>query len=278
MAQHPSLLLVALLCATAVTTAEAQSPSPLSKADMKAFLEHAPVVRSERLQKGITRPWRLTLRDERLTHDAEFQSIDERKAERYVDKSKRGELDFVDSYRYNIAAYAVAELIGLDEMMPISVERHWQGTPGSITWWVDDVMMDEGERRKTGATPPDRDAWNKQMDMMDVFTALVYDTDRNPENVLIGAGWKVWIIDFTRAFRTWPELESPKLLNRCDRSLLDRLRSLKKSDVEARTKSQLVAAEVRGLMARRDKLVAHFDSLIAERGAARVLFDYYPHP
>jgi hypothetical protein len=268
-----SFLCVAVILDPHVAASQSTSPT-LTRNDIKRFLQTAQVVDSKRTSKGITRPWRLTLRDDHLTHDAEFQSIDEHKSQRYLNNSKRPELDFVDSYRYNVAAYEIAELVGLEWMVPVSVERRWQGTTGSITWWIDDVMMDEGERRKNGVKPPDMNGWNKQMDILSVFTALVYDTDRNPENVLIDGKWRVWMIDFTRAFRSWPDLESPTLLTHCDRALLARLRSLTPSDLKASAQQHLTSWEIRGLLARRDKLVAHFDSLIAERGNAQVLFDY----
>ena len=38
--------------------------------------------------------------------------------------------------------------------MPVTVERRWKGQIGSLTWWVDDVMMDENERDKQDAQPP----------------------------------------------------------------------------------------------------------------------------
>ena len=37
------------------------------------------------------------------------------------------ELNFVDSYKYNIAAYRLAELLGIDDMLPVYVERKWEG-------------------------------------------------------------------------------------------------------------------------------------------------------
>ena len=64
-----------------------------------------------------------------------------------------------------------------------------------------DARWDEGQRLKQHAEPPDAEAWNQQMHRMRVFTALVADTDRNLGNVLISADWKLWMIDFTRAFR-----------------------------------------------------------------------------
>ena len=43
------------------------------------------------------------------------------------------EINFVDSYKYNIAAYGIAELLGLDDMMPVYVERKWNGNIPSPT-------------------------------------------------------------------------------------------------------------------------------------------------
>lgn len=252
-------------------TGQIERPA-LTKEQMKTFLLHAKVIRSQQSDKGITRPWRLTLSDGTLTHDASFQDIDERLAERRLDTTRRGELNFVDSYHYNIAAYALAELLALDSMMPMSVERRWQGTNGALTWWVDSVMMDEEERQKGSVRPPDMNAWNQQMYRMHAFSQLVYDTDRNLRNVLISRDWRLWMIDFTRAFRMWPELQNTRNLNKCDRTLLGRLRALQKADVEARTDGHLSPSEISALMTRRDKLVAHFDALIAERGESQVLF------
>jgi len=36
----------------------------------------------------------------------------------------------VDSYKYNIAAYALAELLGMEDMLPVYVERKWEGKYG----------------------------------------------------------------------------------------------------------------------------------------------------
>jgi len=81
----------------------------------------------------------------------------------------RTELDFVDSYAYNIAAYRVAELIGLDAMMPLTVEREYEHEKGSLVWCVD-ATMDEGDRRTRKLSAPDREDWDRQMSRVRVFT------------------------------------------------------------------------------------------------------------
>lgn len=156
-------------------------------------------------------------------------------------------------------------------MMPMYVERRWQGKTGAISWWVP-VVMDEGERLKSGKSSPDAEDWNRQMYRMRVFAQLVYDADRNLTNVQITDNWKIWRIDFSRAFRLWPDLASTKDLARCDRHLLEKMRTLTEERIAEGTKPHLSKAEVRAVIARRDKIVAHYDQLIAEKGEASVLY------
>ena len=59
---------------------------------------------------------------------------------------------------------------------------------------------------------------------------------------------------------------------KCDRELLERLQSLDKDEVKAAVGRHLTKSEIKGLMERRDLVVAWFDELIAERSAASVLY------
>jgi hypothetical protein len=181
------------------------------------------------------------------------------------------ELNFVDSYKYNIAAYALAELIGMDDMLPVYVERKWKGDAGSLSWWLP-VKMDELERHKQKLTAPDADAWNNQMYKVRVFDQLVADTDVNLTNVLIGEDWKIWRIDFSRAFRLNKELQDPKALVRCDRQLLEKLKALDANALTEKTSHYLTKDEVKAVMTRRDKIVAQFQKMIAEKGENEVLY------
>jgi len=264
------VIFAALLCLIWRPLAVAADEPGLTKEQIKQFLLTAKVVHSQRSEKGVTHPWRLTLSDGTVTHDASFQSIDEHKATMKLTNST--ELKFVDSYTYNIAAYALAELIGLDDMLPVYVERKWGGNIGSLSWWLA-VKMDEGERLKQKLEPPDADAWNNQMYKMRVFDQLISDSDPNLTNVLIGENWKVWRIDFTRAFRLTKDLNDPKKnLVRCDRQLLEKLKALDANALTEKTKKYLTKDEVKAVMARRDKIVAHFQNLITEKGESEVLY------
>ena len=224
---------------------------------------------SRQSNKGMTNPWRLTLTDGVVTHDASFQAVDQHKAR--METLRGVELAFVDSYKYNIAAYQLAELLGIDDMLPVYVERKWGGNSGSMSWWLP-VKMDEVERHKQKLTAPDPDAWNKQMYKVRVFDQLIYDTDANLTNVLIGEDWKIWRVDFTRAFRLSMNLRDPKDLERCDRQLLEKLKTLNANDLTERTKGYLTKDEVKAVMARRDKIVEHFQGLVSEKGEKEVLY------
>jgi hypothetical protein len=132
--------------------------------------------------------------------------------------------------------------------------------------------MDDGERLKQKLTAPDPNAWNNQVYKIRVFDELVYDTDANLTNVLIGEDWKIWRVDFTRAFRRFKELKDPKDLVRCDRQLFDKLKALEADELSEKTKGYLNKEEVKALMVRRDKIVAYFQQLISEHGENDVLY------
>ena len=263
------LILVAVVCLTCGLSAIAADESTLTKEQIKQFLLTAKVVGSRDAKKGITGTKRLTLSDGTVTHDASFQAIDEHKSEKQIGIGT--ELNFVDSYKYNIAAYALAELLGMDDMLPVYVERKWEGTTGSLSWWLP-VKMDEVERHKQKLTAPDADAWNNQMYKVRVLDQLVYDNDPNLTNVLIGEDWKIGRIDFTRAFRLSKDLRDPKDLVRCDRQLFEKLKTLDGNELADKTKHYLTKDEVKAVMARRDKIVAQFQKLISEKGEKEVLY------
>ncbi len=264
------LILVALACLTCGLFAVAADETTLTKEQIKQFLLTAKVVHSQAAKKGVTNTLRVTLSDGTVTHDASFQGIDEHKNVKEL--AKGTELNFVDSYKYNIAAYALAELVGMDDMMPVYVERKWGGSTGSLSWWLP-VKMDEVERHKLKLTAPDADAWNNQMYKIRVFDELVADTDVNLTNVLIGEDWKLWRIDFGRAFRLNKEpKDANKELVRCDRQLLEKLKTLDGNVLAEKTKGYLTKDEVKAVMARRDKIVAQFQKMIAEKGENEVLY------
>ena len=105
-----------------------------------------------------------------------------------------------------------------------------------------------------------------------VLDQLVYDSDPNLTNVLITDDWKIWRIDFTRAFRLHKELKGRADLSHCDRQLFAKLKALNQDEVLEKTKHYLNKDEVKALMVRRDKIVEQIQKLITEKGENEVLY------
>ena len=247
----------------------AVAAQPRTPQEIEAFMRAAKVTRSRELSTGITRPLRLTLSDGAFTHDAVFQRIDEKKV-MFVPTKGRSEINFVDSWRYNVAAYRLTELLGLERMMPVTIDYKYLGNHGSLSWWAES-LMDERRRLKEKVQPPDALAWNQDMYRMRVFTSLVHDTDRNLGNVLVSPSWGVIMLDFTRAFRLHPEIQS-KEIHQCDRRLWTRLQELTEGAVDAAVGDYLTSFEKAALLKRRELLVSHIQQLIAQRGEDKVLY------
>ena len=257
------LLFVFLLTLSPGAGAQAPPAAPvaaLSDAEQEAFLAKAKVTNVRSVGVGVTGTRRATLTDGTITHDASIQSIDEYKA--VFESAKGSELNFRDSWRYNVAAYRLDRLLSLN-MTPVSVERTFDRKPSAFTWWVDEVMMDEGKRLKEKTEPPNSTEWNQQMWVVRLFDQLIYNVDRNMGNLLIDKKWTIWMIDHSRAFRTWRDLKTPNDLSYCDRALFEKLKALTKPGLKTVMDDYLTGPEIDGLLARRDQIVALFE----KRGA-----------
>ena len=248
---------VATLVGTALLIAASSSANPeLSTDQIRQFLMSADIVAWEPIGAGITGAWRVTLSDGTMTHDAAFQPVD-------LTLRRAGEdgRPVVDSFRHSIAVYRLAELVGLSEMMPVTVERAWRGRPGALSWWIDDVAFDEQARSEARAFPSDLDAWGAHIGHMWVFAELVHDTDRHRGNLLYTRDWRLYMVDFTRAFELSRELMKPYRLLRIDPAMLIRLEELTMTTVTAATAPYLSAEQIAAVVGRRDILVEHFQSL-----------------
>ena len=276
MALIPRVLVVALIVVLAPRAAAPQSPVPLTREQMERFLTTADIVMERTTSDGVTRPVRATLSNGELTHDAQFQTVDQAKA--LFDAGKASEIGFTDTYRYNIAGYRLAQLVGLDTV-PMSVERRYKGKAAAVTWWIDDVMFDESGRMKLGDTAmmgPDPQRTQRQIHIMRVWDELIQNKDRNRGNVLWTKDWTLWLIDHTRAFRTNTSLLKPDELIRIERTLFDKMKQLTEQSITQAMKGALTRPEIRSMLRRRDALVQHFEKLIAGRGEGAVFFTLSP--
>lgn len=247
-----------LICVLLAALADGPPPPRAAQAE---FLRQGRLTTSKKLSEGVTASRRATLQLGTVRHDAHVQAIDE-PAEH-------------DSYRNNLAAFAMAEVLRLDNL-PVTVERAFEGRPASFTWWIDDVLMTEKVRLAQAIEPPDAHAWNFQVYVMKVFDLLIHNTDRNMGNVLIDKRWKLWMIDHSRSFQPDRTLHDPADVIRCDRVLLARLRALDVAALRPKLAPWLTADELAAVLIRRDLIVQAFEARIREKGEDPVLYNFLP--
>jgi hypothetical protein len=265
-----ALVVIGLRPCLAQDTAAPAAQSPLAAEEMEHFLQHATIVATKSTKKGVTAAKRVTLSDGRVRHDAQLQDVDIA-LPLFEVGPKYSEVNFKDTYRYNIAGYRLSRMLGLDNV-PMSVERKVNGKPVAMTWWIDDVILDEGSRQKEQTVGPNPSRTASQIHILRVFDELIQNRDRNAGNLLWTADWKMWMIDHTRAFRLGKDLLKPDQLQRVDRAMFEKMRGLTASGVTDAMEKSLTKAEIDALLARRDAIVKLFDAKIAQRGEAAVFF------
>jgi hypothetical protein len=126
--------------------------------------------------------------------------------------------------------------------------------------------MMETDRLKKGIQPPDPVAWNHQIYKMRLFDNLIYNSDRNLQNMLISSDWKCFMVDHSRSFKNLDGLKAAADLTHFSVSLMERLKALHKEAVQKQCEGILSPSEVTMLLKRRDRIVKHFEKRLAELG------------
>ena len=276
-------LLIVLALAPSGSAARSQNPAAppqsvaqvfASRAEIEEFLLKGRIVKAKGTGLGITNPLKLTLDDGRVQHYAVFKSVDERKPG-VTQLSGSTEIDFKDSWMFEVAAYELDKLLGLD-MVPVTVERTYRGQRGSLQFWIDNCIM-ESDRLKRKLNPPDPTSWKQQIFKVRVFDNLVYNIDRNLGNLLISPDWKLYMIDHSRTFKNVNSLKSPKDLTYFSRSLMDALQKLDEPTLKARCEKYLSSFEIKTMLQRRDKIVQLYKRRVAQQGE-RDRYRHYKPP
>jgi hypothetical protein len=235
---------------------------------VEQFLLKARMTALRDIGKGVTHPQRATLELDGVTHFAVFKTIDESEPIKQLQNST--EVDFEDSWRTEISAYEVDKIIGLG-MVPATVERRLNGRQGSLQFWVE-TMMPESERMKKKIVLPDVEAWNRSMFKVRLFDNLIYNVDRNLDNLLITKDFEIRLIDHSRSFRPFDMLKQPADLTRFSRSLLEGIKRLDEKDLSERLGRLLTHDQIRGLLRRRDAILALAQRTVEQNGEVAVLY------
>lgn len=276
------LLTVGLFALVSASGAPAQSTAPAASAPARSvpaltleqqeeFLRTADVVSAKPVGTGTTNSTKAILSDGKLRHDVHVQTVDVFKPT-WRGKSGTVEKNFKDTYKFNIAAYRVGRLLGMQSIPP-SVERDYVGKPAAYTWWADNVWITEMERRDKKIEVPKDQVWVNQLNTVRMFDQLIANSDRNQGNLLITPDWRVILIDHTRAFRTNRAVQSVSALTRVDYKLFQSLKKMTRADVERECSRYLSVEEIDALMARHAQILKFYETEITQKGDVSVLTD-----
>jgi hypothetical protein len=263
-----TLYVSTLLLLTAALRAQVRSQVIQGEA-IETFLKSADITDTKTLSIGITAPKKVTMVLNGETRYGVWKNVDE-----YKDVMKfedgRVDMNFQDSWKSEIAAYEIDKIIGLG-MVPATVEKTYKGSKGSVQFWVDSIMS-EAEHRKNKVASPDPQSFNDLMYKTRLFDNMVYNTDRNLNNLLITKDWELVLIDHSRAFRPLTMLKSPKDLERFSLSLLEGITKLTQQNLTERAGKYLPKPQIEGILKRRDQILALAKKAAQEKGDTAVYY------
>ena len=235
-------------------------PKPMTPKEMERFLRTAVITGREPGPGGRTDAWKLILESQGAVLPALFKYIDRRRPD-----------PLADSYRYDLAAYALDKYLGLGFVPPI-VERPVDEIPGALQYFVGNAISEE-EFKDKGAGPEGQERFERALADLLVFQNLVYDDCRNEKDTLISRDdGKVYRIDFSEAFAPRKDGLPQCTIRRCSRLLYQKLQGWKDKTVAAYVGRFLNEGETAALLARRRLIVRLIQMQIKAVGEANVLF------
>lgn len=253
------------------------NPLPFETVEaMEVFLATAEVKSQQDIPKGVTKPKKILLEKDGIQAHAKFNYVNKSgQREKMADGTV--EMYFLDSYKSDMAAYRLSQLLGM-ESIPPAVARSIDGQDGIVQLWVEGLntyenWLEEGNKGRPASTYFDR-----QLKDMYAFDLLIRNVDRNQGNIAWDQDNNLWLIDHTRSMARDPALREPSKFKGCSRQFFDAIKSLGEAEVTAAISPYLGSLEIKALMKRRDKLVKLINSEIKKEGEAEVLFNYSDPP
>lgn len=240
------------------------------------FLRTAEIVKAEPIGEGVTKPYKLTLRKDGVEAVAAW-------------KNPKGlQQGYLEGWQYEIAAYRLDKLIGLN-MIPPAVERDYNGQPGALVWWAKNKYSLLKVMENNIPIPAEaKTRYDDMKYLTRAWDSLVANEDRTQQNVLYTEDWRTIIFDHSRAFRSSGEFAkrlmfgrdgiktmasgSPILFRRLPRWFVDRIKGLTFDSIRGAVGDTLTDAEIRAVLVRRDLILKEVAQMIAEQGKAAVLY------
>ena len=237
------------------------------------FLRTAEIVEQTQYtgRDAVTNPWRLSLKKDDLTRSALWKN---------VTGMPHG---YVDSWKYEIAAYEMDRLLGLN-MVPPVVERRYHGDRGSLCLWEEHELTLKEKTDKKIKTPPIQIMrWNRNTFLQRAFDNLIANEDRHMNNILITKDWRMILIDHSRSFRTSKKFttelqytekhrEGPKEMKELPRAFVEKIKTLNFEMIKNAVGEYLTDGEINAVLVRKDLMLQEIDKLCKKYGEDQVLY------
>ncbi len=270
--------ILAFVLALAPRPASAQfRPEEIAQREAKEeFLLTAEIVRSEPIGEGVTKPWKLYLKKGAVEDKAAW-------------KNPSGEMHgFLEGWQYEIAAYRLDKLIGLN-MVPPAVEREFQGKRGALVLWAENKysllkVVEDGIPFPAEAI----DHTEKMKYLARAWDCLIANEDRTQQNVLYTEDWRMILFDHSRAFRSTAQFAkqlmfgvngiklssqgTPFLFRRLPRWFVERIEGLTFESVKAAVGDTLTRGEIEAILARRELLLKEIGAMVEKWGEGSVIY------
>jgi hypothetical protein len=271
----PAIVLLSLIIAIPVRaqfTAEEIAQRPF----WEEFLKTADIVRSEEIGEGVTKPLRLHLQKGDVQSKAAWKNPSGMKS------------GFLEGWQYEIAAYQLDKLIGLN-MVPPAIEREFDGKPGALIYWAtSEHSLLEVMEKKIPIPESAFDHTEKMKYLVRAWDCLVANDDRTQQNLLYTKDWRVIAFDHSRSFRSTKEYNDnlvngrnglkktsdgkPFLFRRLPRWFVENVKKLDYQSIKEAVGPYLTEKEIEGVVRRRALLLAEIDAMIKENGEEKVLY------
>jgi len=190
---------------------------------------------------------------------------------------------YVDYWRFEIAAYRLDKLLGLN-MIPPTVERRFRNVRGSCQLMIENAVNLRTRRKNKLKTPSYRVVpLNKALYLQRAFDNLIANDDRNEGDLLYTEDWRMVLVDHSRAFRTSKKYTrrllnderskgGPRLMKRLPRAFVEKLEALTPAAVREAVGEYLKDEEIDAIMIRRDLILAWLEKYIEKQGEDKVLY------
>jgi len=237
------------------------------------FLKTAKIIRQiqQESREAVTRPWELTLEKDGVTRKALWKNAEGRMS------------GFVENWRWEIAAYRLDKLLGLNMISP-TVEKNFRGERGSCQLWVDYwIKAKHKNEQNIKVLSYKVISYNRANYLRWAFDNLIANEDRHAGNIFITKDWRIILPDHSRSFRTSSKFtknliytekhkEGPKIMKELPRAFVEKLKSLNFELIKDTVGEYLTDKEINAVLLRRDLMLKVIDERIKKLGEDEVLY------